>query len=46
VKYLLMTPGPVEVPDEILEAFQGQPVAHYGQEFRDLYIDITKKLSE
>jgi len=46
VKYLLMTPGPVEVPDEILEAFQGQPVAHYGQEFRDLYIDITKKLSK
>ena len=46
MKYLLMTPGPVEVPDEIIEAFQGQPVAHYGQEFRDLYIDITKKLSE
>jgi aspartate aminotransferase-like enzyme len=41
-----MTPGPVEVPDEILDAFQGQPVAHYGQEFRDLYLDITKMLSK
>jgi alanine-glyoxylate transaminase / serine-glyoxylate transaminase / serine-pyruvate transaminase len=45
VKYLLMTPGPVEVPDEVLDAFQGQPVAHYGKEFRDLYLDTTKRLS-
>jgi len=46
MKYLLMIPGPVEISDDILEAFQGQTVAHYGQEFRDLYVGTTKKLSK
>ena len=30
--YLLMIPGPVESPDEIINAFNGQTVAHYGKE--------------
>ena len=45
MKYLLMIPGPVEVPDEVIEAFNGQPVAHYGKEFRDLYLDTAERLS-
>lgn len=46
MKYLLMIPGPVESPAQIIEAFNGQTVAHYGPEFRDLYIDTVDKLSE
>ena len=45
MKYLLMIPGPVESPDEIIEAFNGQTVAHYGKEFRDLYLETTERLS-
>ncbi len=45
MKYLLMIPGPVETPDEITDVFNGQTIAHYGKEFRDLYIDTTQKLS-
>lgn len=45
MKYLLMIPGPVESPDEIIEAFNGQTVAHYGQEFRDLYLETVSRLS-
>ncbi len=42
---LLMIPGPVETPDAIIEAFNGQTVAHYGEEFRDLYVDTVQRLS-
>jgi len=45
MKYLLMIPGPVESPDEIIDAFNGQTVAHYGEEFRNLYIDTADRLS-
>ncbi len=45
MNYLLMIPGPVEMPDEITEAFNGQTIAHYGKEFRDLYIDTVERLS-
>ena len=45
MKYLLMIPGPVESPDEIIEAFNGQTVAHYGKEFRDLYLETASRLS-
>ncbi len=45
MKYLLLIPGPVEAPDEIIEAFNGQTVAHYGKDFRDLYIDTAQRLS-
>ena len=45
MKYLLMIPGPVENPDEIIEAFNGQTVAHYGKEFRDLYLETSERLS-
>jgi len=45
MKYLLMIPGPVESPGQIIEAFNGQTVAHYGAEFRDLYLDTVDQLS-
>lgn len=45
MKYLLMIPGPVESPDEIIQAFNGQTVAHYGQEFRNLYLETVSRLS-
>ena len=45
MKYLLMIPGPVESPDEVIDAFNGQTIAHYGDEFRDLYIDTVDRLS-
>lgn len=46
MRYLLMIPGPVEIPEEILCAFQGQTIAHYGKDFRDIYIKTTDKLSK
>ena len=45
MRYLLMIPGPVESPDEIIEAYNGQTVAHYGKDFRDLYLNTTERLS-
>lgn len=45
MRYLLMIPGPVESPEEIIEAFNGQSVAHYGKEFRDLYLKTGGRLS-
>jgi aspartate aminotransferase-like enzyme len=46
MKYLLMIPGPVEISDEILDAYQGQPVAHYGPEWTKEYLDIIKRVSK
>lgn len=40
-----MIPGPVESPEEIIEAFNGQTIAHYGKEFRNLYLETTEMLS-
>jgi aspartate aminotransferase-like enzyme len=45
MKYLLMIPGPVEIPDEIFEASQGQPVAHYGPEWTKQYLDTAAAFS-
>lgn len=45
MKYLLMIPGPVETPDEVINEYSGQTIAHYGNDFRDLYIETGKKLS-
>jgi len=36
---LLMIPGPVEVPQDIIDVFNGQNVAHYGPEWKALYLD-------
>ncbi|HEB30655.1 MAG TPA: alanine--glyoxylate aminotransferase family protein [Spirochaetes bacterium] len=46
MKYFLMIPGPVEIADEILDAYQGQPVAHYGPEWTKEYLDIIKRVSK
>lgn len=45
MKYLLMIPGPVECPEEILKAYNGQTVSHYCKEFRDVYLETAQKLS-
>jgi alanine-glyoxylate transaminase/serine-glyoxylate transaminase/serine-pyruvate transaminase len=45
MKYTLMIPGPVEVPEEILEAFSGQPVAHYGHQWSKLYLETAAGVS-
>ena len=45
MKHLLMIPGPVESTDEIIREFNGQSVAHYGKEFRDLYLETATRLS-
>lgn len=38
---LLMIPGPVEIPQVILDAFNGQNVAHYGPDWQKLYLDAV-----
>jgi alanine-glyoxylate transaminase/serine-glyoxylate transaminase/serine-pyruvate transaminase len=45
MKYLLMIPGPVEIMDDVLDSFQGQPVAHYGPEWTELYLDTARSVS-
>jgi aspartate aminotransferase-like enzyme len=40
---LLMIPGPVEIPQVILDAFNGQNVAHYGPEWQKLYLDAVQR---
>ncbi len=45
MRYLLMIPGPVEIPEDILDSFNGQSVAHYGPEWRELYLNTTKAVS-
>jgi len=45
-KYTLMIPGPVEVMDDILEVYNGQPVAHYGTEWASFYIQTAQNVSE
>jgi alanine-glyoxylate transaminase/serine-glyoxylate transaminase/serine-pyruvate transaminase len=45
MKYLLMIPGPVEIMNDILEAYKGQPVAHYGPEWTELYLATAEGFS-
>ncbi len=40
MKELLMIPGPVEIPQAILEEFNGQSPAHYGDEWTKLYLNL------
>ena len=42
---LLMIPGPVEIPEDILDEFNGQNVAHYGHEWTNLYLNTVEKTS-
>ncbi len=37
-RYLLMIPGPVEISPDILEAFNGQTIAHYGPDWTEIYL--------
>lgn len=41
-----MIPGPVEIPNDILEAFDGQSPVHYGADYAAMYIDLSKKISK
>ncbi len=36
-----MIPGPVELSQDVLEVFRERPVAHYGPQWRDLYLRTT-----
>jgi aspartate aminotransferase-like enzyme len=40
-----MIPGPVEISEDILEAYNGQPVAHYGSEWTDIYLRTEHRVS-
>jgi len=40
-----MIPGPVEVMDDILEVYNGQPVAHYGPEWARFYLETAQNIS-
>jgi aspartate aminotransferase-like enzyme len=42
---LLMIPGPVEMSDVILAAYNGQSVAHYGSQWTDTYLETTSRIS-
>ncbi|MGC9136801.1 pyridoxal-phosphate-dependent aminotransferase family protein [Caldivirga sp.] len=42
VKYL--TPGPVQLPPRIIEAYAKQPMFHRGKEFSELYSDVINQL--
>ncbi|HUT65125.1 MAG TPA: alanine--glyoxylate aminotransferase family protein [Spirochaetota bacterium] len=46
MRYTLMIPGPVEIPEKILRACEGQPVAHYGPEWAKLYIKTADMVSK
>ncbi|MGQ9616265.1 MAG: pyridoxal-phosphate-dependent aminotransferase family protein [Spirochaetota bacterium] len=46
MKYLLMIPGPVEIPDDILQVAGAQPVAHYGPEWTDFYLNTAGSVSK
>lgn len=45
MKYLLMIPGPIEIPDDILESVSAQPVAHYGPEWTEFYLQTAESVS-
>jgi len=45
VNYLLMIPGPVEIRKDILDSYYEKPVAHYGHEWAQFYIETTKRMS-
>jgi len=46
MRYTLMIPGPVEVPDEILSAYWEHPVAHYGPDWTKRYLDTSDRMSD
>lgn len=45
MRNLLMIPGPVEIPEDILAEFSGQPVAHYGPEWARFYLQTASSVS-
>jgi len=46
MRYTLMIPGPVEVPDDILSTYREHPVAHYGPDWAKRYLDTSEKMSK
>ena len=42
----LRTPGPIPIPDEILQASAKQMINHRGPEFQDLVNNITQGLKQ
>jgi aspartate aminotransferase-like enzyme len=43
-KDLLMIPGPVEISEDVLAAYNGQTVAHYGADWAKLYLDTEQRV--
>jgi aspartate aminotransferase-like enzyme len=42
----LLTPGPVQIPKEVIEAFGKQPLFHKLQEFKEVFREVLEKLSK
>lgn len=43
-KDLLMIPGPVEISEDVLAAYNGQSIAHYGADWAKLYLGTEKRV--
>ena len=43
---VILTPGPVAMPDAVVQAFQQPPLSHRSPEFRDLMLDVRRRLCE
>ena len=43
---VILTPGPVAMPAEVVEAFRRPPLSHRSPEFRELMLGVRRRLSE
>ena len=43
---VILTPGPVAMPDAVVQAFQQPPLSHRSPEFRDLMLGVRRRLCE
>jgi aspartate aminotransferase-like enzyme len=44
--FKLLTPGPVQLPREVVKAIAKQPIFHRSEEFKELLTNILEKLSK
>jgi len=44
LKDLLMIPGPVEISEDVLAAYNGQSIAHYGADWAKLYLGTEQRM--
>ena len=43
---VILTPGPVAMPDAVVQAFQRQPLSHRSPEFRELMLGVRRSLCD